>query len=50
MNKISINERELRQSIRKHLIEQDSEKEQKMFICPIPVLARCIWELKNKRK
>ena len=29
MNKISINERELRQSIRKHLIEQDSEKEQK---------------------
>ena len=29
MNKISINERELRQSIRKHLIEQDSEKDQK---------------------
>jgi hypothetical protein len=28
MKKITINERELRQSIRKHLIEQDSEKEQ----------------------
>lgn len=28
MKKIIINERELRQSIRKHLIEQDSEKEQ----------------------
>jgi hypothetical protein len=29
MKKITINEKELRQSIRKHLIEQDSEKEQK---------------------
>lgn len=29
MKNISINERELKQSIRKHLIEQDSEKEQK---------------------
>lgn len=29
MNKISINESKLRQSIRKHLIEQDSEKDQK---------------------
>jgi len=28
MKNISINERELKQSIRKHLIEQDSEKEQ----------------------
>ena len=29
MKKIVINEKDLRQSIRKHLIEQDSEKEQK---------------------
>jgi len=28
MNKISINEKELKQSIRKHLVEQDSKKEE----------------------